>query len=48
MDNLAMLSLVQGLTVVGNAALLAVGAIAAFAYVRYTAQGQRIANKKTQ
>ncbi|KAM0421090.1 hypothetical protein ACHAPT_011161 [Fusarium lateritium] len=31
-----------------NAALIAVGAIAAFAYVRYTAQGQRVATKKTQ
>ncbi|KAF5006294.1 hypothetical protein FDECE_7325 [Fusarium decemcellulare] len=35
---------------IGNAAILAVGAIGAFAYVRYTAQGQRLAanSKKTQ
>jgi hypothetical protein len=32
----------------GNAAILAVGALAAFAYVRYTAQGKAVANKKTQ
>ncbi|KAF4993613.1 hypothetical protein FGRMN_6331 [Fusarium graminum] len=31
-----------------NAAILAVGALAAFAYVRYTAQGRAVANKKTQ
>ncbi|KAF4458830.1 hypothetical protein FALBO_14423 [Fusarium albosuccineum] len=39
-----------GKFVAGNAAILAVGAIGAFAYVRYTAQGQRLAanSKKTQ
>ncbi|KAI1039540.1 hypothetical protein LB505_002663 [Fusarium chuoi] len=33
---------------IGNAAILAVGALGAFAYVRYTAQGRAVANKKTQ
>ncbi|KAM5346344.1 hypothetical protein ACJ41O_009349 [Fusarium nematophilum] len=37
-----------GKFVAGNAAILAVGAIAAFAYVRFTAQGQRAAAKKTE
>ena len=32
----------------GNAAILAIGALGAFAYVRYTAQGKTVANKKTQ
>ena len=33
---------------IGNAAILAIGALGAFAYVRYTAQGRAVANKKTQ
>ncbi|EKJ70299.1 hypothetical protein NXS19_004945 [Fusarium pseudograminearum] len=37
-----------GKFVASNAAILAVGALGAFAYVRYTAQGKQIANKKTQ
>ncbi|SPJ85129.1 uncharacterized protein FTOL_10980 [Fusarium torulosum] len=37
-----------GKFVASNAAILAVGALAAFAYVRYTAQGKAVANKKTQ
>ncbi|KAF4973455.1 hypothetical protein FZEAL_9329 [Fusarium zealandicum] len=38
-----------GKFVAGNAAILAVGALGAFAYVKYTAQGQRVAsNKKIQ
>ncbi|KAF5670496.1 hypothetical protein FHETE_4403 [Fusarium heterosporum] len=37
-----------GKFVASNAAILAVGALAAFAYVRYTAQGRAVANKKTQ
>ncbi|KAF5024187.1 hypothetical protein F66182_3701 [Fusarium sp. NRRL 66182] len=37
-----------GKFVASNAAILAVGALGAFAYVRYTAQGKSIANKKTQ
>ncbi|KAF4449057.1 hypothetical protein F53441_7601 [Fusarium austroafricanum] len=37
-----------GKFVASNAAILAVGALGAFAYVRYTAQGKAVANKKTQ
>ncbi|KAM0559275.1 hypothetical protein ACHAO7_001535 [Fusarium culmorum] len=37
-----------GKFVASNAAILAVGALGAFAYVRYTAQGKQVANKKTQ
>ncbi|EXM08875.1 hypothetical protein FOIG_01917 [Fusarium odoratissimum NRRL 54006] len=32
----------------GNAAILAIGVLGTFAYVRYTAQGRTVANKKTQ
>ncbi|KAF4943433.1 hypothetical protein FGADI_13422 [Fusarium gaditjirri] len=37
-----------GKFVASNAAILAIGALGAFAYVRYTAQGRAVANKKTQ
>ncbi|KAF5685382.1 hypothetical protein FCIRC_3440 [Fusarium circinatum] len=37
-----------GKFVASNAAILAIGALGAFAYVRYTSQGRAVANKKTQ
>ncbi|EXM08876.1 hypothetical protein NOF04DRAFT_8379 [Fusarium oxysporum II5] len=37
-----------GKFVASNAAILAIGVLGTFAYVRYTAQGRTVANKKTQ